>query len=141
MVDAGYPNRPGYLSPYKGKRYHVPEWRRGPAPIGEQEHFNHLHSSIRNVVERSFGVWKMKWKILLKKPGNPMEKQKNLFKFKGLCDILPNTLQMAYKYKATTAILPNTLQNGFSFTKEAIIPEQLQPQPFQPQPKPCQRGP
>jgi hypothetical protein len=61
MVDVGYPNRPGYLSPYKGKRYHVPEWRKGPAPIGEQEHFNHLHSSIRNVVELSFGMWKMKW--------------------------------------------------------------------------------
>jgi hypothetical protein len=30
----------------------------------------------------------------------------------------------------TTAILPNTLQNGFSFTKEAIILPQPQPQPF-----------
>jgi hypothetical protein len=29
VVDAGYPNRPGYLSPYKGKRYHLPEWHRG----------------------------------------------------------------------------------------------------------------
>jgi hypothetical protein len=30
----------------------------------------------------------------------------------------------------TTAILPNTLQNDFSFTKEAIILPQPQPQPF-----------
>jgi hypothetical protein len=30
----------------------------------------------------------------------------------------------------TTAILPNILQNGFSFTKEAIILPQPQPQPF-----------
>jgi hypothetical protein len=30
----------------------------------------------------------------------------------------------------TTAILPNTFQNGFSFTKEAIILPQPQPQPF-----------
>jgi hypothetical protein len=29
VVDASYPNRPGYLSPYKGKRYHLPEWHRG----------------------------------------------------------------------------------------------------------------
>jgi hypothetical protein len=51
MVDAGHPNRLGYLSPYEGQRYHVPDWRRGSAPNGEQEYFNHLHSSIRNVVE------------------------------------------------------------------------------------------
>jgi hypothetical protein len=75
-VDAGYPNRPGYLAPYKGQRYHVPDWRRGPAPNGEQEHFNHLHSSIRNVVERAFGVWKMKWRVLLKMPSYKMEVQK-----------------------------------------------------------------
>jgi hypothetical protein len=48
---AGYPNRPAYLAPYKGQRYHVPDWRRGPTPRGEQELFNHLHSSIHNVVE------------------------------------------------------------------------------------------
>jgi len=75
VVDAGYPNRPGYLAPYKGERYHVPNWRRGPAPSGEQELFNHLHSSVRNVVERTFGVWKMKWRILLKMPSYPLEKQ------------------------------------------------------------------
>jgi hypothetical protein len=52
MVDEGYPNRLGYLAQYKGQRYHVPDWRRGTAPSGEQETFNYLHSSIRNVVER-----------------------------------------------------------------------------------------
>jgi hypothetical protein len=76
MVDAGYPNMLGYLAPYKGQRYHVPDWRRGPAPSGEQETFNYCHSSIRNVVERTFGVWKMKWRILLKMPSYPMSKQK-----------------------------------------------------------------
>jgi hypothetical protein len=35
MVDAGYPNRFGYLTPYKGQRYHIPDWRRGAAPSGE----------------------------------------------------------------------------------------------------------
>ena len=59
-VDAGYPNRLGYLSPYKGERYHILDWRRGHAPSGQQELFNHLHSSIRNAVERTFDVWKMK---------------------------------------------------------------------------------
>jgi hypothetical protein len=32
VVDAGYPNRPGYLAPYKGERYHLPEWHRGMEP-------------------------------------------------------------------------------------------------------------
>ncbi|KAI5002717.1 hypothetical protein ZWY2020_027367 [Hordeum vulgare] len=76
LVDAGYPNRPGYLSPYKGQRYHVPDFRRGVAPSGEKEKFNHLHSSNRNVIERTFGVWKMKWRILLKMPSYPLYKQK-----------------------------------------------------------------
>lgn len=74
-MDAGYPNREGYLAPYKGEMYHIPDWRRGPAPRGEQELFNHLYSSIRNVVERTFGVWKNKWRILLKMPSYPMDKQ------------------------------------------------------------------
>ena len=76
VVDTRYPNRLGYLSPYKGQRYHIQDWRDGPAPSGEQEVFNHLHSSLRNVVERTFGVWKMKWRILLKMPSYPMIKQK-----------------------------------------------------------------
>jgi hypothetical protein len=53
----------------------VSDWRRGPAQYGEQEHFNHLNSSIRNVVERSFGVLKQKWRILYKMPSYLMEKQ------------------------------------------------------------------
>jgi hypothetical protein len=64
------------LDPYKGERYHVPDWRRGPTPNGEQEHFNHLHSSILNAVQHTFGVWKMKWHILLKMPSYSIDKQK-----------------------------------------------------------------
>lgn len=63
------------MAPYKGQRYHIPDWRRGVAPSGEQETFNFLHSSIRNCVERAFGVWKMKWRILLNMPSYPLEKQ------------------------------------------------------------------
>ena len=76
VVDAGYPNRPGYLAPYKGERYHMPEWHRGMEPKTPKEKFNRIHSSIRNVIERSFGVLKMKWQILYKMPNYPMWKQK-----------------------------------------------------------------
>ncbi|KAM3318532.1 hypothetical protein ACQJBY_035974 [Aegilops geniculata] len=76
LVDAGYPNRPGYLAPYKGERYHVPDFQRGVAPRTPKEKFNKIHSSKRNVIERAFGVWKMKWQILLKMPNYSVETQK-----------------------------------------------------------------
>jgi hypothetical protein len=40
--------------------------------------FNHAHSSLRNVIERSFGVLKMKWRILLHLPSYPIEKQSKI---------------------------------------------------------------
>ncbi|XP_024316937.1 uncharacterized protein LOC112271590 [Brachypodium distachyon] len=76
LVDAGYPNRPGYLAPYKGERYHVPDFHKGAEPSTPKEKFNRVHSAIRNVIERSFGVLKMKWRILLKMPNYSMDKQK-----------------------------------------------------------------
>ena len=76
LVDVGYPNRPGYLAPYKGERYHVLDFHRGVAPRTPKEKFNKIHSSKRNVVERGFGVLKMKWQILLKMPNYSIETQK-----------------------------------------------------------------
>lgn len=78
LVDSGYPNRPGYLAPYKGTKYHLPEFKEGPRPRGKKEVFNYLHSSLRNVIERSFGVLKMKWRILLDLPSYPMNKQNKI---------------------------------------------------------------
>jgi len=78
IVDAGYPNRPGYLAPYKGERYHLPEWHRGMEPNTPKEKFNRIHSSVRNVIERSFGVLKMKWQILYKMSGYSMVTQKKI---------------------------------------------------------------
>ncbi|KAK0608001.1 hypothetical protein LWI29_023885 [Acer saccharum] len=54
----------GYLGPYKEERYHLPNFCRGSQPSGHQEIFNHAHSSLRSVIERTFGVWKKRWKIL-----------------------------------------------------------------------------
>lgn len=54
----------GYLSPYKGEKYHIPDFRDGSQAEGMHEVFNHAHSSLRNVIERTIGVWKKKWHIL-----------------------------------------------------------------------------
>jgi hypothetical protein len=75
LVDAGYPNRPGYLSPYRRTRYHVEQWQEGPLPQGMKETFNHAHSQVRNDIERSFGVLKMKWRMLLDMPKFSARKQ------------------------------------------------------------------
>lgn len=40
------------------------------------ERFNRVHSSVHNVIERSFGLLKMKWPILWKMLPYPMYKQK-----------------------------------------------------------------
>lgn len=75
LVDAGYPNRTGYLGPYKEVRYHLPEFQQGPTPTGYREIFNRAHSSLRSEIERAFGVLKKKWKILKQMPSYPFEKQ------------------------------------------------------------------
>ena len=78
LVDSGYPNRPGYLAPYKGTKYHHQEWKDAPPPEGMEETFNYAHSSIRNVIERSFGVLKMKWRILKEIPTYSTHKQSQI---------------------------------------------------------------
>jgi hypothetical protein len=76
VVDVGYPNCISYLAPYKGERYHLPEWHRGVEPKTPKERFNRIHTSIHNVIEKSFAVWKNKWQILYKMLNYPMWKQK-----------------------------------------------------------------
>ncbi|CAG7909462.1 unnamed protein product, partial [Brassica rapa] len=69
VVDSGYPNRQGFLAPYKSSRnnvvrYHMSQFNYGPAPRSKEELFNRYHASLRSVIERTFGVWKKKWRIL-----------------------------------------------------------------------------
>ena len=80
LVDSGYPNRTGYLAPFKESIYHLPEFRirRQRAPQGKFEIFNFLHSSLRNVIERAFGVLKQKWRILKAMPSFPPRRQKHI---------------------------------------------------------------
>ena len=63
-MDAGYTNGEGFLAPYRGTRYHLSEWRDGCMPVTPEEYFNMKHASARNVIERCFGILKMRWAIL-----------------------------------------------------------------------------
>ncbi|KAF2291970.1 hypothetical protein GH714_042312 [Hevea brasiliensis] len=63
LVDAGLPLRSGLIAPYRGVRYHLNEYsRRGPQ--NAKELFNHRYASLRNVIERAFGVLKKRFQII-----------------------------------------------------------------------------
>ncbi|RWR86206.1 putative nuclease HARBI1 [Cinnamomum micranthum f. kanehirae] len=65
LVDAGYGNTPNYIAPYRGVRYHLREFARGSiGPQDAKELFNLRHSSLRNAIERVFGVIKNHFPIL-----------------------------------------------------------------------------
>lgn len=84
LADLGFPSRQTLLVPYRGVQYHLAEWgqanvwyispfRASPfineqmkcRPINKEELFNLWHASARNAVERSFGVLKNHFQILL----------------------------------------------------------------------------
>ncbi|XP_014492739.1 protein ALP1-like [Vigna radiata var. radiata] len=63
LGDAGFMLKSTVLTPYRGVRYHLKEYtRRGPQ--NARELFNHQHSSLRNVIERTFGVLKKRFPII-----------------------------------------------------------------------------
>lgn len=66
LVDSGYANTDKFIAPIRGYRYHISnyrtrEQRRYTVP---QELFNHRHAQLRNVVERTFGILKQRFRIL-----------------------------------------------------------------------------
>ncbi|XP_042067376.1 uncharacterized protein LOC121810692 [Salvia splendens] len=69
----------GFITPYKGVRYHLKEWGHGTqAPQTTEVLFNLKHSKARNVIERSFAVLKMRWGILRSPNFYPIEVQTGL---------------------------------------------------------------
>ncbi|KAL7199811.1 hypothetical protein ACSBR2_022001 [Camellia fascicularis] len=90
LVDAGYTNGEGFLAPYRGQRYHLSTWREGGAPTTPQEFFNMRHSSARNVIERCFGLLKIRWAILRTYSYFPIKTQ---FRIITACCLLHNLIQ------------------------------------------------
>ncbi|KAL0374179.1 UNVERIFIED_CONTAM: hypothetical protein Sradi_3333600 [Sesamum radiatum] len=85
LVDAGYSHMPGYMGPYRGDniRYHLEDFRRARsgqqrAPRNFKEKFNYYHSSCRNIIERTFGVWKARWNILCDMPYFHIDTQREI---------------------------------------------------------------
>ena len=78
LVDAGYTNCQGFLAPYRGYRYHRSEWRHRYTPSHKEELFNMRHSMARNVIERTFGLLKMRWAILRSRSFYPIKIQNRI---------------------------------------------------------------
>lgn len=92
MVDSGYANDLGFLAPFRSITYHLEEFKkRNSSPSGREEVFNYTHASLRNVVERTFGVWKERWHILNEARSYPYSKQRLI---PIACAVLHNFLYM-----------------------------------------------
>ncbi|KAL8106144.1 hypothetical protein AgCh_029810 [Apium graveolens] len=63
LVDAGFMLKSGLITPYRRVRYHLKEYSGNP-PRNARELFNHRHSSLRNAIERAFGVLKKRFPII-----------------------------------------------------------------------------
>jgi DDE superfamily endonuclease len=53
----------GLITPYRGERYHLKEYSKNP-PQNHRELFNLRHASLRNSIERAFGVLKKCFPII-----------------------------------------------------------------------------
>ena len=66
LGDAGYALSRTCLTLYRGVHYHLKEWARGnERPMNKEELFNLRHASLRNVIERVFGVLKKRFPLLV----------------------------------------------------------------------------
>ncbi|XP_028108998.1 uncharacterized protein LOC114307790 [Camellia sinensis] len=74
LVDAGFTNMPGFLAPFRSQRYHLQEFH-SRHYSGPKELFNHRHLSLRNVIERTFGVLKKRFPILRSMPNYKSTRQ------------------------------------------------------------------
>jgi len=69
LADAGYSNTPLTMTPYRGVRYHLKEQARADLkPQTKEELYNLRHASLRNVIERQFGILKRRFKLIRTAP-------------------------------------------------------------------------
>lgn len=91
LCDNGYANSEGFLTPYRGVRYHLKEWGcESQRPRNAQEMFNMRHSKARNAIERAFGIMKMRWGILRSASYYPVKVQNRLIM---VCFLLHNFIR------------------------------------------------
>lgn len=100
----------GLITPYRNVRYHLKEYSGNP-PRNARELFNHRHSSLRNAIERAFGVLKKRFPIIASgtEPNYRMKTQ-NLIILS--CFILHNYLIKKDPDHVILAEVDRELENG-----------------------------
>jgi hypothetical protein len=109
LVDAGYACRPGFLPPYRGTRYHLNEYGGRNYPTNARELFNLRHSSLRVTIERGFGGFKNRFRIIDSKPFHPYKTQVKLV---FACCILHNWILGLVIPVESTWVPNNNSTNG-----------------------------
>lgn len=67
------------MAPFRRTRYHLQDFRgEGRDPQNKNELFNLRHSSLRNVIERIFGIFKSRFLIFKSAPPFPFKTQAEL---------------------------------------------------------------
>jgi hypothetical protein len=64
LGDGGFPLLDCCLVPYRGVLYHERDYRGRREPLNYKEIFNMRHCSARNIIERTFGIAKQRFKML-----------------------------------------------------------------------------
>ncbi|KAH6782126.1 nuclease HARBI1-like protein [Perilla frutescens var. frutescens] len=79
LVNCGFANRRQFLAPLHGVRYHLKDFGgQGRHPRNASELFNLCHASLRNVIERIFGVFKSRFTIFKTAPPFSFQTQAEL---------------------------------------------------------------
>ncbi|CAI9290542.1 unnamed protein product [Lactuca saligna] len=78
LVDFKYANIPGFIAPYLGTPYGLLEYEGKFQPQDAKELFNHRHSLLQNMSERTFGALKERFPILMSAPSYPLTTQVKL---------------------------------------------------------------
>ncbi|KAH6775521.1 hypothetical protein C2S52_013082 [Perilla frutescens var. hirtella] len=108
LVDAGYTNGKSFLAPYRGQRYHFSEWRTGHQPTTPEEFFNMKHSSARNIIEKCFGMLKMRWDIIMNANFYPIKQQGRIIM---ACCFLQNHIRQNMSVDPIEAAYGDNTQN------------------------------
>lgn len=78
LADSGYANTSKFLCPYRNHQYHLAQFNRqnrSSRYAAPEDLYNHRHAQLRNVIERTFGVLKMRFKVLQLMPRYKFRKQ------------------------------------------------------------------
>ncbi|CAA0820171.1 Unknown protein, partial [Striga hermonthica] len=128
LVDGGYTNGPGFLAPYRGVRYHLQEWGTGNRrPRNFRELYNLRHAKARNVIERAFGILKMRWAILRSCSYYTIRTQNRIIM---ACALLHNFIRTSMANDPMEALVPEIPTNGVSTTtNEDVLIDQVEASP------------